>query len=117
MLRGDLVEDFGGQASGLRPEQEGILGAEARFDMVSRCVPGKRKDVTSRARIEVRLQVRVLMDAREFGIVEPGPAQVAVRELEAERADKVQLGPGVSAEADDIAGVGRNLRPKKNDIR
>jgi hypothetical protein len=48
-------------------------------------------------------------DAGAFVIVEPGAAQGLVAELEAEGFDKVELGPGVGAEADDVAGVGRNF--------
>ena len=48
-------------------------------------------------------------DAGAFVIVEAGAAQSFVGELEAERLDQMQLGTGVGAQADDVAGIRRDL--------
>jgi dihydroorotate dehydrogenase (NAD+) catalytic subunit len=52
----------------------------------------------------------VLLDRRQFPVIEPGPAHPRLIQLEAERVDKVQRRPDICAQADDIAGIRRNFR-------
>ena len=54
-------------------------------------------------------------DAGVFVIVQPGTAQPLVRDVEAERFDQMQLGPGVGAKANDVARIGRYFGLVKND--
>ena len=42
-------------------------------------------------------------------VIQPGPAQRLVVEIEAERLDEMQFGAGVGAQTNDIAGIGRNF--------
>src|SRR4029079_7182815 len=58
----------------------------------------------------------VTADFGELVVVEPSPAQRGVVEVETERFDQVQTRAGVGAEPDDVAGVGRNFRLKKDDM-
>lgn len=51
----------------------------------------------------------------EFVVIEAGPAQVLVAEVEAERLDEMQFGAGIGAHADDVAGIGRNFRMDEDD--
>ena len=51
----------------------------------------------------------------ELVVVEPGAAQVLVAEFEAEWFDEVELGAGVGAQADGVAGIGRNFRLVEDD--
>ena len=44
-----------------------------------------------------------------FVIIQAGAAQLFVIQLETERADQVQLRSSVGAQANNVAGVGRNL--------
>jgi len=53
-------------------------------------------------------------DAR--GVSQPGATQAAVIPGKAERVDEVQHRAGIGAEADDVAGVGRDLRLVKGDM-
>ena len=59
------------------------------------------------------------MGVHRYGIsiVQPGPAQLAVVDRKAEWFYKVQFTPGVGAQPDDIACIGRNLRLVKNHMK
>ena len=56
------------------------------------------------------------LDVGELVIVEAGAAQQPVFHREAERLHQMQRGAGVGREADDVAGVGRNLRLDQDDV-
>jgi hypothetical protein len=53
----------------------------------------------------------------EVVIVEAGALQLPVLEGEAERLDEVQPRAGVGGEADDVAGIGRDLGMDEDDIK
>ncbi|MNH38532.1 hypothetical protein D3C79_995860 [compost metagenome] len=50
-------------------------------------------------------------------VIQPSTAQPLVVELEADRFDQVQRAATVGAEANDIAGIGRNFRLKEDDVK
>ena len=50
-------------------------------------------------------------------VVEASAAQFFSIEIEAQRLDQVQVGAGVGAQPNDVAGVRRNLRFEKNDMQ
>jgi hypothetical protein len=54
---------------------------------------------------------------RQVRVVEPGPTQLPLLEIEPERLDQVQAGAGVRAHPDDIAGIGRDFRAVQNHLK
>jgi hypothetical protein len=52
-----------------------------------------------------------------LSIVEAGPPKPGVVEVEPERPHQMQTIPRVDAQAHEIAGIGRDLRPMKNDVK
>src|SRR5450759_1675974 len=68
-------------------------------------------------RIECRQAIRQSImhaQARKLVIIQPGAKQLFILQREAERFDQMQLATGIGAQADDIAGVRRNLRLVQN---
>src|SRR5690606_41863820 len=51
-----------------------------------------------------------------FVVVEARAAQARVVQFEPERPHQVQPGPGVGAQADGVAGIGRNFRADEYDV-
>ena len=49
-------------------------------------------------------------------VVQPGALELLVLQGEAQRRDQVQPRPGVGAQADDVAGVGRNFGLEQDDV-
>ncbi|MNR67286.1 hypothetical protein D3C85_1911990 [compost metagenome] len=49
-------------------------------------------------------------------VIQAGAAQALIVHLEAQRFDQVQLAAGIGAQADDVAGVRRNLGLEQNDM-
>ena len=56
------------------------------------------------------------LNVTELVVVETGPSHLGVIQWKAQWLNKMQPGPRVCAETNDIARVGRNLRLNKNDI-
>ena len=52
-----------------------------------------------------------------FVIIQPGAAQAFVIQFEAQRLDQVQVAAAVGAEPDNVAGIGRYFRLKKDDVK
>jgi hypothetical protein len=59
----------------------------------------------------------IFSDVGEFPVVKPGPAQRAIVHLKADGFDQMQAATGIDAQAHDIAGIRRNLRLKKDDVK
>jgi hypothetical protein len=55
-------------------------------------------------------------DVREIVIVEAGPPQALVIQAKSQRLDQMQSGAGVRAQANDVAGITRNLRLEQHDM-
>jgi hypothetical protein len=62
-------------------------------------------------------EIPVFMDAREFGVVQARAAQSPILKAKSERVHEVQRRAGVGAQADDVAGIRRDLRLEQNDVR
>ena len=61
--------------------------------------------------------MRMYPDLRPLVIVEPRPAQALVVQSEPQRFDQMQAKAGIGAKADYIAGVWRNFRLEKHNIK
>ena len=113
---GQCIEQFLRQAAGLGPEQEGIPRSEARRIVARARARAERKDPGGSVRLAPRLEAVPAAHARPLVVIEAGTAQPGVVHLEAERLDQVQARAGVGAQADHVAGVGRNLRLVKHHL-
>jgi len=54
--------------------------------------------------------------ASEIVVIQPGAGQMLVGQVESERLDQVEPTAGIGREADDVAGVGRDLGLEENDF-
>ena len=70
-----------------------------------------------RQRGEALIEPLVYAHFGQFGVVEARPPQLAAPKAEPERFDQVQPRAGIRAQADDVAGVGRNLRLVEDDLK
>src|ERR1700679_2487750 len=50
-------------------------------------------------------------------IIEAGPLQALVIQAKSQRLDQMQSGAGVRAQANDVAGITRNLRLEQHDMK
>ena len=67
--------------------------------------------------LQKRLPARVALHAGVFMVVQPGAAQLGIFHGKAQRLDQVQVAPCIGGQANDIAGVGRNLRLIQHDMK
>jgi hypothetical protein len=61
--------------------------------------------------------VVVNLEAGVLVVVQAGPAKLTVVDFETERFDQMEPASGVGAQADYVAGIGRNFGIKKNHIK
>ena len=114
--RGTRVERGGRQSAGLGAEEQGIARLEARRTVGLRAA---RLDAEERRGSECReaaIETRVDAHGRELLIIEAGAAHGPRSELEAEWLHEVQGRARVGGEADDVAGVGRDLGLDQHDV-
>lgn len=55
-------------------------------------------------------------DGGEFVIIQPGATQLPIVELETQRLHQMQVNAGVGAEANNVAGIRRNLWLIEDDV-
>ncbi len=117
-LRGrNLLQHLGGQAAGLWAEQERIAVGEGGR-IVAGAAAGTQGEQAARSDgLQRGVQRSVDLQACVFVVVQAGAFELLVLELEAERLDQVQLGAGVGAKADGIAGVGRYFGLEQQDMQ
>ena len=73
---------------------------------------GKQARVTEA--FETAVEVGVSLERRILVIIKPGAAQPLVIQFEAQRLDQMQAATGIGAEPDNVAGIRRNFRLKKD---
>ena len=56
-------------------------------------------------------------ETREFMVIQPRAAQLTVVQFETQRPDNVQIGAGIGAQADNVAGVRWDFRLVKNQFK
>ncbi|MCY1379188.1 hypothetical protein D9M69_668830 [compost metagenome] len=62
------------------------------------------------------LQRIVHADRLPFVVIQPRAAHAGVVQFETQGTDQMQLGAGIGAQADGVAGIGRNLGADENDV-
>ena len=93
-----------------RSRRRVVVAVFGQFMLARRAGAASLAPGRDRVEIGVDVHVGVLV------IVQPAAAEETVIEFEAERFDEVQRCAGVSAEADDRARVGSNLRLDEDDV-
>ena len=84
--------------------EAGALGAEGKQAL--------GRDIV----VEVR-EGRVFSQIGKFPVVEAGPPQALVIDVEGEGVDQVELRAGIGAQANDVARVGRNFGLVEHDMK
>lgn len=105
------------QAAGLGTEQQGIARPEAGRKQAGGATGGQGEDPRRPRRVETGGQIRMLHNAREFTVVEPCPSQSRLVQRETQRMNQMQVRPGIGAQTNHIAGVGRNLGLVEDDMQ
>ena len=105
------------QAAGLGTEQQGIARREAGRKQVGGTTGGQGEDPCRPHRVEAGGQIRMLRDAHEFPVVEPRPSQSRLVQRETQRMNQMQVRPGIGAQTNHVAGVGRNLGLVEDDVQ
>jgi len=116
-LSGNQVPHSARQAAGFRTEDQGIVAGIADRVVAhgttgTECKQPLRLDGRQRGS-----KIIMHLDARGFVIVKPGAAELAVIQGESKRAYQVQMRAGIGAQADDIAGIGRDFGLVQDDIK
>src|SRR5213079_896275 len=101
-----LLDHLGGEAAGLRAEEQRVPWLEGRLAVGTAAAGLDAEEPCAPERLETGGEARVQTHLRELLVVEAGPAHRLSRELEAERFHEVERRAAVGGEADDVAGVG-----------
>src|SRR5665811_2263688 len=89
--------------------------SDVRVDLLR--VLGEGKEPRRPYRFEEHVEIVVHGYVGIFAIVETGPTQPRVFEVETERPDQMQPIPGIDAQAHEIPRVRRDLWSVKNDVK
>ena len=100
----------GGKTSGLSTEKKRVAGHKAWGDMTLGSKFGHRKQTWFSKRQEAVFEVLMFCDIRQIVIVKAGPPAGLGVEGEPKWFDEMQVGTGIRAQPDDVAGVRRYLR-------
>lgn len=117
LLRGQGVQHVSRQATAFRAEQERITGDEAGVMERPRTLGGKGEQARMPEALQTTGEVGVTLQGGILVVVEAGPAQALVVHVEAQRFDQMQVAAAVGAQPDDVAGIGRYFRLKKDDVK
>ncbi len=82
-----------------------------------RTARGQREQASRLHIARERLQIRIFTHLGPLVIIQTGTLELAVFQLESQRMNQMQMAAGVRAKAYDVAGVGRYLRLKQDDMK
>src|SRR6516165_4480721 len=97
------------ESAGLGTEEQGVARLEVRGAVGLRAARLDAEEPHGSKRLEAAREARVDAHRGEFLVIEAGAAHGPCGELEAERLHEVERRARVGGEADDVAGVGRDL--------
>jgi len=117
LLVGQGVSDFRRQAAAFRAEQERIAASEADLMKGLRALGGERKQAGMTKAFQASIEISVSLEWCVLVIIQASPAQTLVIQFEAQRLDQVQAATGISAEPDNVAGIRRYFRLKKDHMK
>ena len=106
----EVVVNGGGKTSGLGTEKKRVAGRKTWTYITLGSKLGHRKQAWFSKRQEAVFEVLMFCDIRQIVIVETGPPAGLGVEGEPKWFDEMQVGTGIRAQPDDVAGVRRYLR-------
>lgn len=115
-LAGEPLEHLARKPPRLGAEDEGIARGEGGFAVGAGAARLDAEEPCAAEYLEAGGKVCVHLQLRELLVVEAGAAHCLARELEAERLHDVERRAAVGAQADDVAGIGRDLRLEEHDV-
>jgi hypothetical protein len=110
-------ENVFGQAFCLLAEDQFVTGTELDIRVRSCCFCGKKVKSLLIRLLQEGLKVGPMVDLDKGPVIQPGPLEMLVVNLETERMDQVEHGIGCPAQSGNGPGVGRYLRFNKNDMK
>ena len=105
----EVVQDFARQAACFAAEDEDVVVVQALVEGAGLSRSGHRPAAALAQCQLTGVPVGMPENTGIFMVVETGAAQGLVVDVETQWFDKMQFGPGIGAQADDIAGVGWNF--------
>ena len=114
LLVGQCIANFGWQAAAFRAEQEGVAALEPHLMEGLRALGGEGEQARLAEARQAAVQIGMPLERSVLVIIEAGTAQALVVQLEAQWFDQMQTAAGIGAEPDNVAGIRRNLRLKKD---
>ncbi len=112
----DAGQNVRRQAARFGTEDEGVAREKVGAGVTAIGLGRQREQPRIAQRGAAGSPVRMHRDAGHRGVVQPGAAQLRVREVEAERFHQMQAATGIGAQADRVAGVGRDFRGDEDDV-
>ena len=109
-------EDVVGEPLGFAAEDEGVAGAIVDLGVGAGAAGAEKKKAGGLEGIEAGLPRGMDLDVDGVPIVEAGPAELGVGDLESEGFDEMELRAGGGAEAGDVAGVGGDFGINEHDV-
>lgn len=106
-------QDFRFQAARFGSEDQDIVRSVAHAIEAHTPVCGEGKQACRSDVAQEGGQGFVLVDAGELGVIETGAPELSMIEREAQRVNEMQLCARVRAQANNVAGVRRDLRLKQ----
>ncbi len=103
------------ETGGFRAEQQDVAGSVVDVGEGRIGVRGEREHPGGHHRAPRGVQVRVHGDRGQVVVVQARPAQLRLREVEAEGLHEVQFAPGPRDHPDRVAGVRRDPRRVEHD--
>lgn len=104
------------QATRFRTEHQGIAGTVANLVKTSGGLAGKCEQSLRCDLREEILKRWIHLEIHKLAIIQPGAAHPGVINGKSQRFDQVQTRARIGAQADHIAGIGRNLRLVEDDM-
>ena len=103
-------------SAGLRAEDESVTRCILRQIMAYRSFGAQGEQPWGAELAQTCNPIVMNMDLRQLRIIHPGTAQLRCAEIEAERLDEVQMRADIGAQANDVAGVGRDFGLIEDDV-
>jgi hypothetical protein len=117
VFEGKRAQYVGGQTSCFRAEQQHVTGLVLQLVVRTAAFGGAGQNAPTGHGLAEVLVVFVDGDFGEIAVIQPGAAQFFLFQIKTERLDQMQPAAIIGDQAKDIAGIGRNLRFKKGDMK
>ena len=110
-------EQIFGEAGGFAAEDEVIVGLVLNFGIIARAGGFDEPEAGGGWQLVVECDpIFPTVPFQVLPVIEAGAFEIFIFEFETERFDQVQGRAGGSAEARDVAGVGRDFRLEQDDV-